>query len=109
VISVGALGPSGAAPFTNHGPWVQAAAPGVDIVSTFFDLSEERAREDGGDFDGWAKWSGTSFSAPIVAAEIAWEWMTRGKELPVGATASWMLQRSALYRYPWLGTVVNVC
>jgi len=109
VISVGALGSNGPAPFTNYGPWVQACAPGVDIISTFFDLTDAQAREDGGDFDGWAQWSGTSFSAPIVAAEIAWEWMTRGRVGAVGATATWVLQRKALYRYPWLGAVVNVC
>jgi subtilisin family serine protease len=109
VISVGAIGPDGPAWFTNFGPWVQAAAPGVDIISTFFDLTAENARDDANDFDGWAQWSGTSFSAPIVAAEIAWEWMTRGSQGPIGNTASWLLQRKALYRYPWLGTVVNTC
>ena len=83
-------------------------APGVDIISTFFDLTDEPTTT-ASDFDGWACWSGTSFSAPIVAAEIAWEWMTRGTEGAVGATATWMLQRKALYRHPYLGTVINVC
>lgn len=108
VISVGALGPNGPAPFTNYGPWVQACAPGVDILSTFFDLSQESAREDNRDFEGWALWSGTSFSAPIVAAEIAWEWMASGAGGRVGATAAWLLERDSLFRFPWLGTVVNV-
>ena len=107
VISVGALGPNGPAPFTNYGPWVQACAPGVDIISTFFDLTGENAGDDA-EFDGWAQWSGTSFSAPIVAAEIAWEWMAGGCDGRVGAAAAWLLQRSSLYRHPWLGAVVNV-
>jgi len=33
-ISVGAIGPDGPAPFTNHGGWVDACAPGVDIIAT---------------------------------------------------------------------------
>jgi len=107
VISVGALGPNGAAPFTNYGPWVQACAPGVDIISTFFDLSQEKARQDNNEFEGWAQWSGTSFSTPIVAAEIAWEWMTTGKAARVGAAASFLLEREGQFRFPGLGTVVN--
>ncbi len=119
VIAVGALGPAGPAWFTNYGPWVDACAPGVDIVSTFFDLSDQAAF-DGEDFDGWATWSGTSFSAPIVAASIAWEWMTRGgremlspsPELGVGSgrpghAATWLLDRPGHFRQPGLGTVVN--
>ena len=52
-----------AAPFTNFGDWVRASTHGVDIVSCFF------TNFDG--FNGGAKWSGTSFSTPIVAALIA--------------------------------------
>ena len=112
VIAVGALGPNGKAWFSNYGPWVDACAPGVDIVSCFFDLGEE-ADYDGEDFNGWACWSGTSFSAPIVAASIAWEWMCCGERehagAPLGdpATPRWLLDRPGHFRYPWLGTVVN--
>ena len=112
VIAVGALGPSGPAWFTNYGPWVDACAPGVDVVSCFYDLGGD-ARHDGEDFDGWASWSGTSFSAPIVAASIAWEWMCRGgrQDFPASQTpgdaAAWLLDRPGHFRYPWLGTVVN--
>jgi hypothetical protein len=107
VIGVGALGPDGPAWFTNYGPWVNACAPGVDVVSTFFDLGDE-ARMDADQFDGWAKWSGTSFSGPIVAASIAWEWMCRGGAGRPGDAAAWLLDRPGHFRYPWLGTVVNM-
>ena len=106
MIGVGALGPSGPAWFTNRGPWVNACAPGVDVISTFFDLGPE-ACHDGEDFDGWAKWSGTSFSGPIVAASIAWEWMSRHKRGRPGDAAAWLLDRPGHFRYPGLGTVVN--
>jgi subtilisin family serine protease len=106
VIAVGALGPNGPAWFTNYGPWLDACAPGVDVVSTFYDLSDE-ADYDGEDFNGWAMWSGTSFSAPIVAASIAWEWMCRRNVGRPGQAATWLLDRPGHYRYPWLGTVVN--
>ncbi|HZI44590.1 MAG TPA: S8 family serine peptidase, partial [Ilumatobacter sp.] len=117
VIAVGALGPHGKAWFSNYGPWVDACAPGVDIVSCFFDLGDEAG--DAEDFNGWACWSGTSFSGPIVAAAIAWEWMCRGgrervsdKPTPTtsgrpGHAAAWLLDRPGHFRYPWLGTVVN--
>jgi len=118
VIAVGALGPNGRAWFSNYGPWVDACAPGVDIISCFFDLGEEAGGEDE-DFNGWACWSGTSFSGPIVAAAIAWEWMCRGgREMAgdkpsstssgrPGHAAAWLLDRPGHFRYPWLGTVVN--
>jgi subtilisin family serine protease len=107
VVGVGALGPNGPAWFTNYGPWVNACAPGVDVVSTFFDLGPE-AKDDGEDFDGWATWSGTSFSGPIVAATIAWEWMCRGNAGLPGEVAAWVLDRPGHFRHPGLGTVVNV-
>ena len=36
VIAVGALDSGGRAWFSNFGGWVDACAPGVDVVSTFF-------------------------------------------------------------------------
>ncbi|WP_235926699.1 S8 family peptidase [Actinokineospora pegani] len=66
VTAVAACTPDGApAPFTNHGPWVDRLAPGVDITSSHVRLA------DGVHHYGAARWSGTSFAAPRVAAEIA--------------------------------------
>nr|BFE66297.1 hypothetical protein GCM10020063_108230 [Dactylosporangium thailandense] len=49
--------------WSNTGPWVTLAAPGADVLSTY--VHHE------GFPDGWARWSGTSFAAPFVAAAIA--------------------------------------
>jgi hypothetical protein len=110
VVAVGAIGPYGPAAFSNYGPWVDACAPGVDIVSTFFtNFDGLEPAEPGGQnpdlFDGWASWSGTSFSAPIVAAALA-------RQMQSGWTARQAVVRvvdaPGLLRIANLGTVVNV-
>jgi hypothetical protein len=50
--------------WSNTGPWVTLAAPGEDVESTFVNHPQFFP-------DGWALWSGTSFAAPRVAAEVA--------------------------------------
>lgn len=57
------------APFSNHGAWVDVCAPGVDLHSSFVDGRHGPGADEA--FTGWATWSGTSFAAPVVAAEIA--------------------------------------
>jgi subtilisin family serine protease len=111
VVSVGGIGPSGPAPFSNYGPWVRACAPGVDILSTFFTNFNGRATAgaSGTDpdlFQGWAIWSGTSFSGPAVVGALAKEMVS------VGCTAKEAVERvvdaPSLMRIPDLGTVVNI-
>jgi hypothetical protein len=111
VISVGAIGPNGPAPFTNYGSWVRACAPGVDIVSTFFKdfVGSEPAPPGGTDpdnFDGWAKWSGTSFSAPVVAGALARTMIADGCDAKTAVAR--VIDAPSLMRIPNLGTVVNV-
>lgn len=82
------------APYSNHGWWVDACAPGSGVVSTFlryrgavvpFDDDDDDAEEcganaspgEGCEYDGRARWSGTSFAAPVVTAQIA-NWITDG-------------------------------
>jgi len=62
VISVTATDQSdNPASFTNFGPWVELAAPGVDIYSTFWD-------------DTYSYMSGTSMATPHVAGVAALVW-----------------------------------
>jgi thermitase len=64
----------GIAEFSNIGSWVDAAAPGVDAVSSHVRLASAAThRAPGAETRryGFAKWSGTSFAAPLVAAEVA--------------------------------------
>ncbi len=58
--------------FSNHGAWVDVYAPGEDIVNAYAQLRYETI--DGTVRDtsaGIVKWSGTSFSTPIVTGLIA--------------------------------------
>ena len=74
VVAVGGLAADGKAWFTNFGGWVDACAPAIDVVSTFFmDFTERIDGVEHRRYEGWARWSGTSFSAPKVAATIAQE------------------------------------
>jgi subtilisin family serine protease len=65
------------APYSNFGWWVDAWAIG-DWVSTFFlEWDDAVLPLPGGvtlaarDFEGWARWTGTSFATPAVAGAIA--------------------------------------
>ncbi|MEP6796802.1 MAG: S8 family serine peptidase [Lapillicoccus sp.] len=82
--SVGACNPSGStAIFSNDGPWVSCKRPGANVVSTVpttFNGSGQSpvATTDGREaidpdnyLSGFGIWSGTSFSAPVLAAELA--------------------------------------
>jgi subtilisin family serine protease len=76
VLGVGALGPPGDARawFSNHGDWVKVYAPGQDLVHAFarglYSYRELRAGQTA-EFFGMARWSGTSFSTPVVSGLVA--------------------------------------
>ncbi len=108
VVSVGAVGPGGPAPFTNYGSWVRACAPGVDLLSTFFrDVdSIEVGHGEPERFDGWALWSGTSFAAPVVVGALAAT--MRAADCSAEEAVNRLIDAPALMRIPYLGTVVNV-
>jgi len=84
VVSVGAWNPNGSrALFSDDGRWVTGWALGAALVSTYpnfqgatqAELGQEGGRRqtlDTDDFSGgFAVWSGTSFAAPLLAAEVA--------------------------------------
>ena len=110
VIGVGAVGPGGPAPFTNYGPWVRACAPGVDLLSSFFEGfnggEPAGATGDPDDFAGWAVWSGTSFAAPVVAGALARTITSTGCSAAEAVTR--VIDQPSLLRIANLGTVVNV-
>ena len=112
VIAVGARDGAELADFSPRLPWVDVTAPGVNVVSTYLRGPVEIS-EPGPDgvpnktetkvFDGYAKWSGTSFAAATVSGAIAAH-AVRGR-----AAARAALRRSfdtgedadiAPYRYP---------
>jgi hypothetical protein len=59
--------------WTNRGPWVDVCTQGVGLLSTYVMGRFPTGPGQAEDFTGhpWARWSGTSFAAPLVAAEIA--------------------------------------
>jgi thermitase len=63
VLAVAAHDGSALCSWSNTGPWVSLTAPGSDITSTY-------VTHDGFP-TGFARWSGTSFSVPYVAAAVA--------------------------------------
>jgi hypothetical protein len=65
------------AEFSNYGDWVDACAPAVDIQSTYV-VGDYPVGGHVTSFDGWARWSGTSFAAPRVAAAVAGRMRERG-------------------------------
>jgi subtilisin family serine protease len=111
VVAVAALGPGGPAGFSNYGNWVRACAPGVDLVSTFFTNAQGPEPAPAGypepdKYVGWARWSGTSFSGPVVVAALAREMQWYG--LSASDAVARVIDAPALFRIPLFGTAVNL-
>ncbi|MEV8632223.1 S8/S53 family peptidase [Streptosporangium sp. NPDC051023] len=95
VIAVGALDAAeeARAPFSAHGPWVDACARGEWLESAFLEH---------GAFQGYARWSGTSFAAAVVSGAIA---AAAGERAPKEAAAH-VLDPLRTRQIPDLGVVV---
>ena len=88
-VAVGALTADGsaAADYTNAGPWVDVSAVGDDHVNAFPTgtyLTTEPKSPAGQlrEFTGLARWSGTSFAAPLVAGMVAARMTRTGVKAP---------------------------
>lgn len=110
VVAVGALGGDwrGRASFSNFGPWVDVYAPGRDIINAYttgvYKCHVSPYTDQTRQFYGMAKWSGTSFSTPIVTGLIAARMSATGENARQAAAA--MLAQAQSSAMPGVGPVL---
>jgi hypothetical protein len=113
VIAVGALGGDwrGRATFSNFGPWVDVYAPGRDLTNAYatgrYKCHVRPYRDQVRHFYGMAKWSGTSFSTPIVTGLIAARMSRTGESSRLAAAA--VLAKARSQAIPGVGPVLLPC